>query len=482
MRKLLPATVRRRNNATALLFVGLAACLLATPACSLLGGNREPVVLIVIDTLRADHLGVYGYQRPTSPAIDKWAEEAAVFDRAFSTSPWTLPAFGSIYTGQLPTRHAAGVRVRKVAQLPARDEIPQLIRHADTLFFELDSSLKTLAEILRDKGYTTGAVINNAFLKPRFGIDRGFETYDYTPKPRVKIRTADATVDRALRWLDENPEGPFFLVLHIFDPHMPYAAPAPFAGKFSNQYADTYGLPIEDFTALRQEAKRPTEKGRIAEALNTALYDEEIAFSDHELGRFLDGLKARGIWGRALVMLTSDHGEELHDHGRFEHGHTVYNELLRVPLMVWGPDVRPGRYSEPVSLVDMMPTILETVGVRAPQAPVGVSLRPLLTTGTAPQERLLYAERTLYKGEKKAVIRWPWKAIIDLEKDRQLLFDLEADPAEKVNLAPQRTAVLYELLGRLQETMLAADQQAQHNEVLLDAETLKNLRALGYLR
>ena len=163
-------------------------------------------MLIVVDTLRADHLGVYGYDRPTSPNLDEWAEGGAVFEHAFSTSPWTLPSFGTIFTGQLPSRHLAGTFVRGVdGRPPDRSQ-----------FGQLDTLLPTLAEAAAAAGFATAAVVNNAFLGPRFGVDRGFDSYDFSPAGNKQLRRADVVVDRALDWLRGQGETPFFLVIESY--------------------------------------------------------------------------------------------------------------------------------------------------------------------------------------------------------------------------------------------------------------------------
>lgn len=455
---------------------------LLSGACSGSGAATPSVILVVVDTLRADHLGLYGHDRPTSPGLDDRSETAAVFERAFTTSPWTLPAFGSLYTGEIPTRHAAGVIVRGAAELPPRDQLDRVIELRGERFVALDPSTPTLAERLRERGYSTGAVINNPFLDPAFGLDRGFDTYDYRREVGPRERTADQAVDSALEWIDASRSGPFFLVLHLIDPHMPYTAPEPFRGRFARAHADVFDIPEtrDDFFDLREEIEEETRHAAEAAALHAAAYDEEIAFVDRELDRFFRRLEERGILGEILLIVTSDHGEEFHDHGWFEHGHSVHDELLRVPLLVWGPDVRPGRVDDPVSLVDVAPTVLEAVGA-SPSSGPGSSLLPLLHERTPLPPRLLFAERTLYGAEQKAVIQWPLKATWHAERGRGL-YDLEADPGETTDISSRNGEVLSVLVDRLQEAVRAAERRVDIQQVELDPATLERLKALGYLR
>ena len=461
-------------------------------------GPPPSIVVVVIDTLRADHLGLYGYEeRPTSPNLDERAASAAVFERAYTTAPWTLPAFGSLFTGRLPTRHSAGVILEDVAKAYGRANLRELVGRQDQTFFQLDASLPTLASMLSDAGYDTGAIVSNAFLSPEFGLNRGFHTYDYFPA--VPERTAETATDLALAWLDahdtEQADAPFMMLVHYFDPHMPYAAPESFLGRFANQYlGDEFTIPLEDMTRLRYPIRNRVEGWERYAALETALYDEEIAYTDHELERLLEALDRRGFWDNGFLLVTSDHGEEFHDHGWVEHGRTVYEEVIHVPLMVWGPGIEAGRYEVPVSIVDVMPTLLDAAGVASVAEFAGVSLRQVMAEGPATSrqsvlrfDRPLIAERTLYGDEKKALIRWPWKMIADIDDSAQLLFDLAADPGEiggldLDDLGEQDRDRFLSMLAELQTTMLQADTGSRGQGATLSEETLRTLRNLGYIR
>ena len=437
-----------------------------------LGCRSQPptgAVLIVVDALRPDHLGLYGYGRPTSPHLDEWAGQAAVFERAFTTSPWTLPAFGSLLTGEIPARHGAGSRVRASNW---------------TVSSRLDDSLPTLPERLLASGFTTGAIVNNPWLPPAVGLDRGFAEYDYQRSGESDHRRANEVVDLALAWIDRNAEAPFFLLVHVLDPHMSYDAPPPFRGRFTSGLEGGFELPVGEPRKMQRQAESIPEPER---AFVRAAYDEEIAFVDEEIGRLLDGLRERDLWNRMIVVLTADHGEELFDHEGFEHGHSVHQELLHVPLVIGGPGVRPARHAEPVSIVDIPLTILDALGVERGDPlsglsdSTGLSLWPVVTQGEVVPSRLLSAEGTLYGSEQRAAIQWPLKLTVEIGSGRLRLFNLERDPREQTDLAPTEHRAVSFLSQELSNRLRAAREGVQSEDVPIDEATLEELRSLGYV-
>ena len=436
----------------------LAACVGACERAPL----ADSAVLIVVDTLRADHLGVYGYDRGTTPHLDRWSQKAAIFETAVATSPWTLPTFGTLLTGELPSRHRAGFHETDKGQ-------PE--------FTALAQDIPTLAEMLAASGVSTGAVMNNPFLHPRFGIARGFDTYDYVPGSNLDIRRADAVVDTALQWLDEHAEHPFLLLVHLFDPHLNYDPPPPFRGRFTRDPdADGYRY------VRVAETRRMLRNGEAVdfEFLNAA-YDEEIAFVDSEVGRLLDEMERRGLNERTLVLLTADHGEEFVDHGGFEHGHTMYQELLHVPLLAWGPGIVPRRIPEPVSLLDVAATVLEGIGGDPFSGLAGVSLLATLRGEDLSPDRILVSEAPKYGAARRSVIRWPLK-LIRGPRDDLRLFDLQTDASELTNVVSERprdVARLGQILDEIERLNAAL---SGGDAVDLDPETLQQLRSLGYVR
>ncbi len=454
---------------------GPAAALLLAAALGALGSCApaapRSVVLIVVDTLRADHLGLYGYPRPTSPVLDALARDAAIFERAFATSPWTLPSFGSLFTGRLPAEHRAGwpAGAGESGEAEGRQFLP------------LSAGLPTLAESLGARGLDTAAIMNNAFLHSDFGVARGFATYDHIGGNRRRIRRADEVVDRALDWLGKEGRGDFLLVVHFFDPHLNYDAPEPFRGRFAGaEMTDEERNALMELRPLRQRVRQ-------GEAVDwdflIGAYDEEIAFVDRELGRLWRGLERSGRLAESLVVLTADHGEEFGDHGGFEHGHSLYGELVRVPLLVWGPGVEPGRRVEPVSLIDVFPTVLDALGLPAPDGLPGRSLKALLAGGAGPADRTLIAERTLYGAHRESAIAWPYKLIHAPRRPRETeLFNLEDDPGETESIWRLRRALADGLLAQLEAYRKHASSVAEDEPAELDEETLENLRSLGYIQ
>ncbi len=447
----------------------LAVSLFVMIACARPPDPPEAVVLVVVDTLRADRLGAYGRERPTSENLDGWFASARIFEHAFAPSSWTLPSFGSLFTGYLPSRHGAGELLRR--------EVPRS-------FAPLDGSVATISEQLARAGWRTAAIINNPFLSPAFGIGRGFESYDAAQTTKSSHRRAEEVVDLALAWIDSHAEERFFLLVHLFDPHLTYDAPAPFRGRFTAMHDSKLSLPIDLHRQIRSgELELDTED----QAFIAAAYEEEIAYTDRALGRLLAELTARGILDRGLAILTSDHGEELFDHGGFEHGHAMWNEVLRVPLAFWGRGVAAGRETTPVSLTDVPVTILEAVGAEPGSGLAGRSLWRNLHSGVALPVRPLIAEGTLYGPDRKAIVRWPHKLSVETLDPSQIhLFDLESDPQERENLAAREPELAQELLDALmasaQEARLQRGRQPhERQEAEMSEATREQLRSLGYL-
>lgn len=432
------------------------------------------MLLVVVDTLRPDRLGVYGHDRDTSPRLDRRAAEGAVFEHAFSTSSWTLPAIGSILTGQLPPAHGARSLGAALAAVENPEEV--IVRGAKT-FSRLRGTVPTLAEKLGARGYATAAVTSNPFLDPRFGLDRGFSSYDQKPR-----RRASAVTDRALAWLQENPTEPFFLLVHYMDPHLPYAPPAESRGVFTTEVD---GSELDYTTGGVQSVRRALpDLSPAARAFLSAAYDEEILFVDRELERLFAGVEELDRWRDTLVVFTSDHGEELFEHGGFEHGHSLHDPVLRVPLVIWGPGVAAGRYDPPVSLTDVAPTVLAWTGGETDAiAMTGVSLRPLLQDGGAVPSRTLFAQDLLYGSDRLAAIEWPYKAIVSPEDGILQLFDLGRDPMESNDLGASTPAATGRLVARARAAaeMLAGPLTDPVGRGELDDGTLEELRALGYV-
>lgn len=443
--------------------------LLAVAALAACASPREPparrVVLIVVDTLRADRLEPYGYARPTSPRLDEWARRGRVYERCFATSPWTAPSFGSVLTGELPARH--GLSYRETPEGEAR-------------FEGLDPSLETLPEVFRDAGWHTAAIVNNPFLAPAFGLDRGFVDYDYAASSNTELRRADEVVRGALERIEAaGEEQRLFLLVHLFDPHLDYDAPPPARGRFTSGIETDWTLPVHRLNEIRGGAVPIDET---AAAFIGAAYDEELVFVDGALGRLLDELDRRDFFRDGLVVLTSDHGEELFEHGGFEHGHAMWQELLHVPLVVWGDAVRTGREYAPVSIADLAPTLAEAAGLAFGSRPDGSrSLLANLRGAEAAPSRPVFADENRYGETLRAVIDWPYKLIVNEERGDARVFDLERDPRERLPSSPE-SAELETGLRRLISERRDRDRRARTaSPVDMDPDTERRLRALGYV-
>jgi arylsulfatase A-like enzyme/Flp pilus assembly protein TadD len=416
-----------------LLALVLTAGLIVVPGLRAAVKPQPNVVFITIDTLRADHLGCYGYKQIHTPNIDALAAESFRFERAFTPVPVTLPAHTAIFTGTYPT--LSGMH--------------------DFSGNKLSAKQPTLASVLKQQGYVTGAVIGSAVLDSRFGLNQGFDFYydhfDFNRLQESNLeemeRPGNVVADVALDWLAKNSQSKFFLWMHLYDPHYPYRPPAP----YSEQYKDR-------------------------------LYDGEIAFADAQVGRLLSFLKAKGLYRNTLIVLSGDHGESLGEHGEKTHGFFIYNATLHVPALIHLPASTAGKaITELVSLTDLMPTVLQALKVDVPTDVQGRSVLPLLTekSGT----RSLYAETFLPR------LHFNWSELRSVETDKYQfiqapkpeLYDLAADPGETHNLYSEKKAVADELQARLTGLVrqYSADQELAE-KTGLDPTLMERLKSLGY--
>jgi arylsulfatase A-like enzyme len=396
------------------------------------------LLLITIDTLRADHLSAYGYPRTTSPQIDRLASEGVLFERAHSVASWTLPSIASILTSLYPSAHGC-----------------QGDRSA------LASEYATLAEHLAAAGFRTGAVTSHVYLAAKYGLGQGFEHYDdsLVEKTRSKSHatiSSPAITEKALAWLDERSRDEkderWFLWLHYFDPHSQYL-PHP-------ETIEPFGPSMVDH------------------------YDGEIAFTDLYLGRVLDHLRELGLANDTLVVLLADHGEEFKDHGGGGHRATLYEEVLRVPLIVRAPGIAPRRVAEPVGNIDVLPTICELLDLAPPAHIQGASLGALMR-GAPDEPRVRLAEmRNNNKKDWDGLVDAQYKLLYDVTADRKLLFDLAADPAEQTDVAASHPEIVDAMWTRMQaliaQSRARAPQAAQGNAVELTPEDEAALDQLGY--
>ena len=457
-------------------------------------GEKGPppnIVLFVIDTVRADHLSSYGYHRPTTPRIDALAADGTLFEEASSTAPYTRPSTATILTGQYPAVHGA-------------------ITHADSL----SPQVVTLAERLKERGYQTAGIYRNGNVSATFGFDRGFDLYLQPDKDYIRGRRKDPNqepvryvsetddsllTERALPFLDAEAKPPFFLYLHLGGAHDPYAPPPSAPSFLEEPLTPTaelfYRQPLKGFRTEPPLLRRIDFGLTLADERTrhqmVALYDGELAFADQQVGRVLDAIERLPFGDNTVVVVTADHGEEFWDHGGLGHGHTNFEEQLHVPLVMAGPGIRTRRVAEPVSLIDLVPTLLDLVGAEKAEELPGKSLLPVLQGRAASPEETLYAEGLLNLGGNgdavfyRSLRRGDQKLILDFEHHRKQLFDLGQDPSEQDNLlgTPEGTAgrQLLEDLLATHDRNLASPVLAPVEAVEIDEELDQNLRALGYL-
>jgi arylsulfatase A-like enzyme len=447
------------------------AALLLSVACGLAScgedAPRPNVLLVLVDTLRVDKLGCYGDAPGLTPNVDRLAAESVLFENASAHAPWTLPAVASLLTALHPAQHRAG------------GAWPELT--------SLDPSAETLPALFQRAGYETAAVINMAFLGPEFGLTRGFEHVDIEVFDNNRdVRAARATTTAALAWLARERDRPFFLMVHYFDPHLFYDPPEPYRSRFAAEEGRSGGG-LEFGTRMDIARLRRNELAVEPETIERAerLYDGEVAYTDAQIGTLLDALGDLGLEESTLVVFTSDHGEEFLDHGGFEHGHTLYAELTRVPLMLRLPGVlEPRRIAASARHVDVAPTLCELAGIEPPAGFAGRSLLEL-TRGEAGADRPVLAHGNLWGPPLTSWRQGEYKLILGSEAEGAPpeLYRWVVDPGEGEDLAPSRR----DLVARLRENLAAFEgrmtQPAAEGAagVELSPETRRQLERLGYL-
>jgi arylsulfatase A-like enzyme len=393
------------------------------------------VVLITLDTTRADRLSPYGMMDVSMPHLERLAREGVVFDQASSVAPLTLPSHCSIFTGLFPPAHGV------------RDNADRALAPDHT----------TLAEILKARGFETAAFVGSAVLDPDRGLEQGFSQYRGVSRATLKGRAtsmveadsrqrrADEVIADATRWLERIDGSRFFLWTHLNDPHRPYDPPEPFRSRYFDPYVG------------------------------------EIAFADSQIGRLLEALDRQGLLDRTIVIVAGDHGESLGEHGERDHGIFVYESVLRVPLIIRGPGLAPHRVGEAVRLVDVMPTVLEMLDLPGP-AVDGVSLVDVMSGRRRNLDLEVFAE-SIYP------LRFGWSPLRALrggrfkliDAPRPELYDLERDPFEERNLFDERRPLAEAMMRRL-EALDAGQRVARASEeIVVPAALREGLAALGYV-
>ncbi|MFP6663120.1 MAG: sulfatase, partial [Deltaproteobacteria bacterium] len=380
--------------------------------------QRPNILLYLMDTLRADHTSAQGYKRRTTPRLDALASEGTLFEQASSTAPVTRPSTASILTSLFPS------------QTHARLERG------------LSDEAETLAEILRKEGWSTWAfVANGNIFAPGFGFDQGFDRFETIRGSNLDNHAHTSEINQLLfPLLKAQVDEPFFLYVHAVDPHSPYDPPPSHRNLFTDK---DYAGSVEPAKSVRKELRKQ-KMDQASIDFVVGLYDEDIRYQDETFGLLLDELARHHQLENTLVVVVSDHGDEFLEHGDWEHGSRLYEHQTHVPFIVKGPGVAKSRVTEPVSLIDVMPTILGLVGAPIPAAAAGQNLAPVLRGERKPPQRAIYNEEVAHGREWNALSEDGWKIIrrapwtegdSDEGKATYQLFHLRADPGETVDLA-----------------------------------------------
>lgn len=424
--------------------------------------RRPNIMLLLIDTLRADHIGTYGYSRKTTPNIDSIAADGVVFESATSQEPHTVPSTASILTGLYPANHG-------------------VVTIIDDTF---NDSAVTLGERLMKGGYITAGFTGTNIIIHFLKLGERFETFDWRCAPKMNWQSAECMAGRIIPWIEENKSRPFFLYAHFFDPHDSYNAPPPYAEMFCKAPPDNLGIGGGDLKGYTRgfliNFPMVEFSPNDLEYLKCR-YDGEIAYVDSQIGKILEHLRATGILDNTILIITADHGEEFLEHGRLLHGQDLHGELTHVPMIFrYPPAIGPGRIKTPVETVDIVPTILDLAGIQPSQGLDGRSLVPAIRAGDTGQplrKALSWTDHITYRSV--SIQADNWKYIRTTFPSSRELFNLENDPDEKNNLA-----------GKYPKLAAAFEEEAQnllkrkkipHIAQGLSPALRDSLRSLGYI-
>lgn len=427
------------------------------------GDTRPNLILITIDTLRADHLGVYGSTAGLTPQLDAFARQATRYDAVYANSSWTVPSFAALFTGQPPFQSLEKYNLK--AQVPL------------------------LSERLQNVGYWTAAEITNPFLSSKMGWNRGFDSFrngSLITEPIPLPTTGEHVTARASEWIRMNPREPFFFWVHYFDPHLSYNSPdTPTALR--DKYPSEWKAGRQAWYAKMQHEAEPVRKKY--QEFCRAMYAEEVRYVDRWVGELLKQIQAAGLFDKSLIIISADHGEELFDHGAFEHGHSMHKSVLHVPLLVKWPRGRveaDAHIMQTVSLADVHAECLRIAGLKEGVKGRGLPRRDGLKGTQVFSEWMLYGnEQTALTTDTYKLIYWPQtprkKASIevyDLRTDREERNDLAASPvAEEL-----RSELLRYTQTALEARRLTASQnRAKKPRPELSEKAKRKLRDLGYL-
>jgi arylsulfatase A-like enzyme len=438
--------------------------------------SKPGILLIIIDTLRPDHLSAYGYPKPTSPFIQSLAESGVLFANHFSNSTWTKPSIASLFTGLYPRRH-------NVLPIASR----------------LSNNIMTIAQAFKEAGFKTGAVVANNFSGRRYGLDRGFDRFaepsnyfrDHSP-------TAEQVTKLALKWISEDKDQPFFYTLFLFDPHDPYAPPPNYCKAFCPGCTPPeITVPLREYHGPGPTAKQISDmKG---------LFDGEIAYADDTLKTFFESLNKMGLTDRISTVLVGDHGEAFGEHRVFEHAFHIWDEVIRTPLIIHSPRVSArGVYTGLTQHVDVFPTLMKLAGLNRPAGLQGTSL--VQSPGEQPPSptRLVVSEVQMYGIHRAQIRDYRYKLIrhdpldetefrhyyqdtrtypsVILGGVKQELYNVSIDPLEQKDVYQSELSKVPNLPLMLERYLQTGSLEEDSQAPVPSEEDLKNLKALGYLQ
>jgi arylsulfatase A-like enzyme len=438
-----------------------AVALMAAAGCARQAAEPAPrptnLILVTFDACRADHVSTYGYARNTTPNIDAFAEKAVVFERAFSQAASTAPALSSLMTSKYVHHHGV----------------------LETYEYALSADEQTMAEHMKAAGFTTAAFVGIGVLMPSRQLDQGFDTYVFTEySNNAYWKIAPRITDEVLHWLDERSEGPFFLWVHYFEPHQPYkVVPEEYRTRFA-------GAPmVHPALASRNLNEEQKESTRI----RVNAYDGALNFADEHFGRLMARVADEGLLESTAIFLSADHGELLGEHGHHSHTYTLYEPIVRVPLMVYAPGIQPGRVGSLVEHVDLLPTILTMFGLEAGDEMDG-RLLPLGgpsfpdADSSADARKFAFSETWMADRRVGMAHDGRWKYVLYRFKDgseREQLFDIDNDRDERINQAATNPEHMATLETALLEWM--SDRIEEPERIGQKPGETEMLRVLGYI-
>ena len=443
------------------------------------GKNDQNIILISIDTLRADHLGCYGYKRDTSPNIDSLASDSALFFNTYASSPWTLPSHVSLFTSLYGFNHK--------------------VYHDDE---KIDSSLFTLTDILRQNHFFCSAFTGGGFVSSVFGFSKGFDTYMEGSGGIFHQDSSERVYKDVSGWLDRNRGKNFFLFIHTYQLHDPYACPYPYKTMFLDEEAKLRHVNLLSYLGGQKAIFKNLPERERQNVIG--LYDGEIRYMDEKLiGPLVEKLKKMALYDQTMIIFTSDHGEEFYDHGGWGHGHSLYDESLKVPLIIKFPEsqFKNKKFENIISLINVMPTILDEMGLDDSRIKIdGRSLKPVLK-GKEKDDRIFFADivsnvldshipqkTTMNSGKSKLIFNQRFNKE-DLafflypppSLDAVEIYDLSEDPRETVNVSSKHVKLANQIIRDINELFSKAKKR-KAGKAAIDEKLKDQLKALGYIR